>query len=182
MAFPLGANAAIYNMLRARHPNTPVTIFEYNEAVRWINAAQPGSVNGQDVPLFTEAPAYTPPTTPTTPGGGTVVTGPGGAPTSEAYNADVLGHEYDIKLQEMADAAAMARTQASVSASLAAAQASAQAQLEAQREADRASLERLRYQLGDSLAAALMANDQNMFQRTLDTAELAADQIGRAHV
>jgi hypothetical protein len=69
----------------------------------------------------------------------------------------------------------MARAQLAANTQLAAAQASAAAQLQAQQEADRAALERLRYQLGNDLASALMANDQNMFQRTMDTAELAAD-------
>ena len=41
MAFPLGANANVYNMLVARHPGTPVTVDEYNAAVRWINASDP---------------------------------------------------------------------------------------------------------------------------------------------
>ena len=210
MAFPLGANANIYNMLVARHPGTPVTISEYNDAVRWINAQ-----SGSAISLFTEAPAYTPPATTTAPptgynpesgwsyntgsgqweylglglpvgttgapagggiaGGGLAVTGAGGAPTSDVFNQWLAEQQYLLEQQDRDNAAAMARAQLAANTQLAAAQASAAAQLQAQQEADRAALERLRYQLGNDLASALMANDQNMFQRTMDTAELAAD-------
>ena len=153
----------------------PPTMFEYNEGIRWVNAA-----SGTNYPLATvggatTTPPLAPPSGGGTTGGGNVVTGPSGEDTSQAYNQFVLNWQYQQEEQRRENEAAMARTQASVSASLAAAQASAQAQLEAQREADRAALERLRYQLGNDLASALMANDQNMFQRTMDTAELAAD-------
>lgn len=175
-------DANLYHTLEVQLHHPP-SIPEYNEGVRWVNVAY-GSHIAEARSTTGAVPPRPVPTGPVpgavggTTGGGTgglVVTGPGGAGTSEVYNADLVGHQYDIQLQSMSDAAAMARTQASVSASLASAQASAQAQIEAQRLADAAALERLRYQLGNDLASALMQNDENMFHRTLDAAGLAAD-------
>jgi hypothetical protein len=169
MAFPLGTNSQIYNMLVQRHPQQAVTVSEYNDAVRWINAS-----SGTNYPIYTET-ALAPPTTGGTTGGGALFTGAGAGGTSQVYNADLVGHQYDIQLQQMADAAALARQQASSAAQTGAAQISAQAQLEAQREADRAALERLRYQLGQDLASALMTNDLNKAKLTMDVANMAAD-------
>jgi len=220
MAFPLGANANIYNMLLARTPETPVTVEEYNAAVDWILASDPSTASQPGMHHFTAGggttPAYTPPagggaTTPPTgynpesgwsyntgtgqweylglglpvgttgaagggtTGGGLAVTGPGGAGTSDVFNQFLAEMQYNLEQTRIQEEAAGSRAQLAANTQLAAAQAAAAAQLQAQQEADRAALERLRYQLGKDLASALMANDQNMFQRTMDTAELAAD-------
>jgi hypothetical protein len=170
MAFPLGANSEIYNMLVRNLGKTP-SLSEYNDAVRWINAS-----SGTNYPIYAET-ALAPPVAPVTPAatGGEFFTGTGAGGTVELMNPAERANQWTKELQAQQDAAAMARTQVSTSAQLAAATASAQAQLEAQREADRAALERLRYQLGTDLANALMTNDLNKAKLTMDVASLAAD-------
>jgi len=166
MAFPLGANGAIYNMLFNRYGHAP-TVSEYNQAVQWINAS-----SGTNYPLFTET-ALAPP--PAGGGGGALFTGTGAGGTSPVMNPQERQNQWDQALQAQDEAAALARQQVASAAQTGAAQISAQAQLEAQRQADRAALERLRYQLGQDLATALMQNDQKMFERTMKITELAAD-------
>ena len=167
MAFPIGTNSDIYNMLVRNLGHSP-SVSEYNDAVRWINAQ-----SGTNIPIYTET-VLAPPT-----GGGgageSVFTGLGAGGTSDVFNQWLAEQQYLLEQQRVSEQGAMARAQLSASTSLAAAQASAAAQLEAQREANRAALERLRYQLGTDLANALMTNDLNKARLTMDVASLAAD-------
>jgi hypothetical protein len=169
MAFPLGAKSKIYDYLVGLHPTQPVTVSEYNSAVQWINAQ-----SGSNIPIFTET-ALAPPTTPATAGGGAVFTGTGAGGTSEVMNPQERQNQWSMEQQKVIEAGSAERAQIAANTQLAAAQAQAAATLQAQQEADRAALERLRYQLGNDLASALMTNDLNKARETIDVANLAAD-------
>lgn len=171
MAFPLGTNGDLYNAITLQNGGRPPTLSQYNDGVRWVNAA-----SGSNIPLFSESPGAVGTTSTQPPASsGLVVTGSEGAGTSEVMSNFEANWTYTLEQQAREDAAAMARQQYSSDTAAASAAATAQAQLEAQKESERGALERLRYQLGNDLASALMANDLSRAQLTLDVAGLAAD-------
>jgi hypothetical protein len=90
-------------------------------------------------------------------------------------NAQERQNQWSMEQQKVIEAGSAERAQIAANTQLAAAQAQAAATLQAQQDADRAALERLRYQLGNDLASALMTNDLNKAKLTIDVANLAAD-------
>lgn len=205
MAFPLGTNAKLYNELTRQNNGKPPTCARYNEGVRYCNAAggnlsefDCGAVSGGPItrpaePAVSGVPQQAVGTigdwtvTPTgewlyqgqpvstgraqpTQLAQPIVTTPGGQP-AQAYNPALYEFEQSLALQQAADNAAMERARLAAQTQQAAT--AAQAQISA--EQNRAMLERLRYQVGQSLQQALMSNDLNQAKLTMDVAQMAAD-------
>jgi len=170
MAFPLGLSgeqSRLYQQLVRNSGGQAVSEATFNQAVSYVNVA-----TGSNILPYTAAPTQR---AATTAAASPLITGPSGGTSVDLFNQWLAEQQYLLEQLRIQEAGAGERAQLAASTQLAAAQASAAAQLEAQRIANQGALERLRGQLAGSLSEALMANDLDRANLTLDVAKLAAD-------